>query len=275
MNYHVLFFVFIFYISVVDAQSQCNNNGILEPGEYCDPGNAVVEGDEVFFDGIESCVDISLPGIDLEGVLKCYSPGEPRECQLNLEECVQVEFSVQGGICPTCASCDDGECTASLCQNFCAGGSGACHFVGNGPGETCESCLNIASCGDYQTPQSCGSGGDDTCNLASQPEWNGYICEWINGGCRSNQDCKWDCENLYGECLGDGFKYKQEGVGCVLLVESSTDYETCIVKNPEPNFPQRVACGLYEENFPVFTLINVILSLFLLIGYYYFRNQSK
>ena len=262
----ILFGLFIFPY----ALGQCNSNSILEPGEYCDPGSAVVDGDEVFFDGVQNCDDISPPGIELDGILNCYSGGQ-RGCQLNIENCTKVEITFQGNVCPTCASCDnDNECDSNMCQNFCAGGSGACHFIGSGPGEDCGSCLNVDSCDDYQTPQSCGSGGDDTCNLASRPEWNGFVCEWIDGACRTNLDCKWDCENLYGECRGDGFKYKQEGSGCTLALDESTDHENCIARNPEPNFPQKIACGLYEENFPVFTWINFILSLFLLVCYYCF-----
>ncbi len=261
------------YFSI--AQENCEdtrNNGRLDPGEYCDPGTTA-EGDEIFFDDIRSCFDIPLPDspYTFGGELGCKE-----NCQLDISECGEESFRGGNNLCPTCESCDDIDipCDVNLCINFCGGGSGACHYVGDFIGrEDCVSCVDVDSCDDYDVA-SCGSNGNDACNLAARENWNGYFCEWSEGQCKTNRDCRWDCEGIYGPCEGDGFKYKSKGsiAECILITAETTSEEDCLSTNPYVNFPDKVACGLHEKNFPIFTWFNIIISLLLLFLYYLKRN---
>lgn len=275
----VLLLFFVVFIFDVSAQcSETANNGRLDPGEYCDPGG-LRSGDEIFFDGIRTCGDIpSDDAIRWEGTLDCYPPGHEKECQLDISLCSKASIVLGGDLCPSCTSCDGGgnDCNANICMNFCAGGSGSCHYLGDElVRNDCESCQGVDSCEDYKHPTSCGSGGVDACNLASQDNWDGYFCDWFDGKCRTNFDCRWDCDGLYGSCKGDGFKYKSDGdrSNCELKIVEATDVADCSGRNPAVNFPDKVACGLYESNFPVFTWFNLALSIILLIGYYFVRKR--
>jgi len=263
-NFLLLFL--IIFITMFEVSGQCGD-GILQPGEYCDPGLAVDDFDQVYFDGIQTCAAIPAdPLTTWEGDIGCYLKDSERECQVDITECNEVSI-ILGGACPTCESCDELEegCTANWCIGICGGGFGFCQYVGPGAGDDCESCIGVTSCGDYQHTASCGLGGTDACNIAeNNPEWDGYFCEWVNDECVQDLSCQWSCGDLYGDCQGDGFRYKNSGASCQLI----DGEEDCLVNEPSSTFPEKIACGFIESNFPVFTWLNLAMSIVLLIGYY-------
>ncbi len=261
VNFIIIFMLFGAF--EVLAQVNCNPDGILQPGEYCDPGELEITGDEVFFNGINSCESIPLPPEEWSGILRCND-----ECQLDTSGCYAVEFNPDEGItCSVCSECDGSDCNANICINFCAGGYGSCHYIGNSiVRRDCQDCLSVQKCEDYETFESCGSNGRDACNLVAKQEWDGYLCEWVKGECRTDTSCRWDCAGLYEErCDTDGFKDK---VGECRFAGDLGDKELCEIRNPTNNFPNSIACALYESDFPVFNWLNIFLSIILLIGYY-------
>ena len=281
INNIVIFIVCLISLTYdVYAQDRSCGNGILEPGEYCDPADAFDDSDDVYFDGITRCEDIPSTGvISWEGELSCWALGTEKACQLDIRNCQEVSI-VLGGDCPTCESCDEleGGCNQDLCIDICGGGNGYCHYTGGQVGGSCDPCQKVDSCEDYEHPESCNFGGTGACNLQASEDWDGYLCDWvggIDGECRANLDCRWNCEELYGECNGDGFRYKKSGAECELIVENSADAAGCAGGNPSNNFPNKVACGILEDNFPVFKGINLFFSVILLIGYYLISSRKN
>ena len=201
----------------------------------------------------------------------CYSAGPTTPCQLDVHLC-QVP-GPPGIECLTCSDCSDnnspfgGVCEPVECRFYCAGGYGNCYYTPSILQDDCSDCsdLDLDGCGDYENEFDC---EENICatNVANQ-NMLGKICEWIGGECRENLDCTWDCSSLYDE---DG----EDGIVDGLCTKTGDCYPDpnvpndpeCI--NPANNYPNQIFCGEVEEDFPIFTNLNILLSIFLLIGYY-------
>ena len=229
--------------------AECGND-VIEPGESCE--------EDLFLDGIIDCSDIPLDS-SWEGDLICDD-----QCQIrqSTENPCETQGYDSGYNCVECEDCGDTiECDATICINYC-GGNGACNYVGEPIlGDQCIECTGTLECGEYEHPASCNY---DVCNTLFN---TGFTCEWssVDNECNTNTNCEWNCDGLYDQCSGDGFAYKQSEFSCVLI---SGDCDA-VNDNPALRYPGKIACGLNEENFPVFTLFNLIISLILIIGYYF------
>lgn len=259
-----------FYVSAQVCTSR--GNEILDPGEYCDPGvSSISDSDDIFFGNMIECSDVPPPDSlhAWKGEINC----DFDSCQLDTTGCSKVSILPGGDFCPgDCDTCggEEVDCTPLICQNQCGGGNGVCHYVNGIIGSECESCVDIDSCDDYETIEACEGAFDekiDACNLALD---TGFSCSWDIGddSCKTNLNCKWNCDGLYGGCTGDGFKYKSDGTISECALIDSINTENCRDNNPANNFPEKIACNIYEENFPVFSLFNLWISLVLLSGYY-------
>jgi len=215
----------------------------LNPGESCD-------GDE-FFNDMNECNDLKS---SLDGDLECIN------CQYNSNQCDLITETGGGERCTSCSKCDNlfgGDCNQNVCVNACPG-PGSCYYD-SGIGEDCKSCHTITRCEDYTNELDCEI---DRCVLLLDNP-----CEWTGNTCKENNKCSWNCDNVYSVCV-NGVKTK---VGSCSL--SSGDCNA-IVDNPALNYPNEVICLELEEEFPVFTWVNVVLSIVLLIGYYFWRRKN-
>ncbi len=223
------------------GDNECDN-GILEPGESCD-------GDD-FFAEINTCREVSG---DLVGDLECD------DCQYDINECTILNF--EGESCNSCSSCDNifggNECTQSVCVNACPG-VGSCYYD-LGIGEDCKPCNLIDSCEDYKNDLDCEI---DRCLVMGENP-----CEWKDDECVENDKCRWDCDNTYSECVNG---YSQKVSSCV-LISGGCD---AVNDNPARNYPNEISCIGVEEEYPVFTLFNLIISIVLIIGYYFIKKKK-
>ena len=272
---HVLYFLVLLSLFFVSAQTEDCGDGILQPGEYCD--------EDVFFDGINDCNDVyaeSTPTEEWIGDLGCYSSDQGDgisifACQLDVGQCELEDPNIPGeSECGDCSQfddiCDDlgDDCDpVALCTIGC-GGEGSCYYEEDVLGGSCDSCIDSdspASCEDYTDIGSCVR---DDCKAVID---NGYTCEWISasGRCVENQDCQWDCSQIYSDECTNGFKEKI-GTECILLSGESTE---CDNNNPGYTFPDQLGCGYELKNFPVFTSWNIVMTLILLVGYYFVRRK--
>ncbi len=224
--------------STCDGEDGECGDDLLNPGETCD-------GDE-FFSDLTECSELKS---SFGGDLECTS------CKINTDECSFADLG--GRKCDSCSECDDlfsGDCNQNVCVNACPG-VGSCYYD-PGVGEDCKSCQLVQKCEDYTNDLDCEI---DRCVLLPDKP-----CIWEDNRCKENERCSWNCDNVYGSCL-NGVKTK---IGTCALV--SGDCNT-VLDNPALNYPNEVACLQIEEEFPVFTWFNLIMSLILLFGYYFTR----
>jgi len=214
-------------------------DGIMNPGELCD-GSA-------YFANIDRCSDISSR---LEGSLPCNN------CRYDVTQCKRESAPEQE--CSSCSQCDDlssiGDCKQNICVSGC-GGYGSCYYD-PGIGEDCKSCREVTSCDDYTNELDCEV---DRCILMGD-----HPCEWMNDECQESIDCEWDCDNIYTTCVNE----VSSKVGMCRLVSGECNE---LLDNPTNNYPEQIVCGERVQDFaefPVFTWMNIIVSVFLLIGYY-------
>jgi len=260
MNKITLYFLlFLTFVSGVNVSAQCDttrNNGRLDPGEYCDPGEAATSGDEIFFANLSRCSD--LPSHDASyrwaGDLEC----DYTICQLDTSNCYEETIGQQ---CNECRDCDniDVPCTFRICTEQC-GGRGICTYHGELLlSDDCTECTEVTSCANYNHPQSC---NNDVCQTIGP---TGFTCEWLSSSerCVENRDCQWNCDSVYSDCV-NGIKTKTNNF-CSLIFGDPVE---CNPNNPAYTFPDTLACQYPEKDFPVFTWMNIIVSVFLLIGYY-------
>ena len=145
-------------------------------------------------------------------------------------------------------------------MNSCPG-AGSCYYdPDDNNGEDCKSCNNVDGCEDYKNELDCEL---DRCILQLD-----HKCEWNNGACRENLDCGWDWANIYSTCVNE----LATKINNCRLISGECDP---INDNPARTYPNHIACPSYTElvDFPVFTHGNLIVSLFLLIGYYFVRRK--
>jgi len=276
----VLIFITIPILSYSQGSSDCGDNE-LDPREYCDRGTNIV-----WFDNIDLCREVIPNSV---GNLNCYPRGHQFECQLNITNC-----SIPGGgdgpssrSCASCTSCDDPgsfgsnngrECTRDECSLRCPA-FGNCFYAGG----DCSSCTHANQCEHYQNEFDCAA---NIC--AGNPNMVNRRCEWINGRCRENLDCVWNCDGLYdNDPDNDGFCNKNQGATCILVNWRNRDpgnpgggisgeyRQACLANNPANNYPDKIMCKSFQEEFPVFTNFNLFLSIFLLIGYYLIILRKK
>ena len=226
----------------VGGAGSCGN-GVLNPGEVCD-------GNEYFGD-INFCQEISG---GLIGDLACNN------CDYNVNSCIFV--SGGGERCDSCSECDDlfgvGDCQQSICVQGCPG-RGSCYYD-SGIGEDCKSCALIDACNDYTNQEDCEF---DRCVLQGN-----NACEWVNGACKENKNCEWDCNGIYTSCVNG---YAQKVDICRLISGDCS----ALGDNPAVNYPDTLVCVEYsdEVDFPVFSFFNMFISLILLLGYYLGRKS--
>ena len=174
------------------------------------------------------------------------------------------------------------ECIRDECSLRCPG-YGNCFYT-PASSNSCTSCanINIDQCEDYRHDSDC------IANVCiANPNMANKRCEWINGACRENLDCTWDCSGLYdNDPDGDGFCNRNPGANCRLVDWRNRDpsneggiseqyRQACLANNPANNYPDRIVCRAFQEEFPVFTNFNLFLSIFLLMGYYIIVLRRK
>ncbi len=223
------------------VSGSCGNN-VLNPGESCD-------GSEYFGD-FNTCNE--LKGI-LSGELKCEN------CEYDSIKCILPDG--YGEKCTSCSKCDDlfsNDCSQNVCVNACPG-IGSCYYD-SGVGEDCKSCQLVTKCEDYTNDLDCDV---DRCVLLLDKP-----CTWEDGKCKENDKCSWNCDDVYSGCV-NGVKNK---VSACSLVSGDCN---AISDNPARNYPDEVVCLEFEEDFPVFGWFNLIISIFLLISYYFIKKRFK
>jgi len=287
------------------ATEFCINGYCVEHGENCDDGGTV-PGDgcdencvlEVCGNGVlqvnavppEQCDDGCLQGI-------------PGVCEVGIDDGDTCDYLCQDEIieCLTCDDCDDlfGSCDQNICVNFCPN-PGSCYYKGVLIGqEDCGFCLDVTSCSVYNNELDC---NDDPCAVLFNPGRDtseiGLVCTWDAGNCVPDTTCIWDCNGIYGACQGDGIKRKSQGTmtTCELwgtcpggsTPECKIGEDTCPVgatcvdlvpgatcNNPATNYPETLACNLFEKSFPIFTWLNMFISIILISGYYLYRKNKN
>lgn len=223
------------------ASGSCGDN-TLNPGEICD-GNK-------FLKDLDSCSDLKS---DLSGNLEC------RNCQYNSSQCKVPDIS--SSRCNSCSQCDNlfsDSCTQNVCVNAC-GGPGSCYYA-LGSGEDCKSCQLVTTCEDYTNELDCEI---DRCILLLDKP-----CEWDNGICKENDKCTWNCNSIYSECING----ERSKTGTCSLVSGNCN---AILDNPALNYPDSSVCIELEEDFPVFSLFNIIISLSLITSFYLIIKIKK
>ena len=287
----ILQIVIFLYLGIVYSQTNDCGNGVLEPGEYCDK-NSNTDAVE-WFDDINSCNKVNPDWQDIPGQgLDCYAAGstEGQPCQLDVSGCEDTSDDGPGGrSCGNCNECNEvnsfngNSCTQRECSYQCPA-FGNCYYTPGFFGEPCTECTdaNVNQCEDYENEFDCNA---NVC--AGNSEMRGRICEWIGGRCRENLDCTWNCDGLYGPPDASGFCNKVPGESCELedWINRDPDNENqglsgtykqeCLARNPADNYPDQIICKELQENFPVFTNINIILTIILLIGYYTISIKRK
>ena len=245
-----------------DTDGICDGT-TLDPGEECDD-------ESLENNNLDKCSDI-VPS--WRGDLSCNLD----TCKIDFSDCEAVETR-------ECKKCDDcntffGNCGQEQCVNFCGLDEGGCYMDTFGTDE-CTSCDEVTSCDDYDTEEDCnahreeGLPGGRCIGYALTSSGQVADCKWENNKCEENKACVWQCPDLntaYGECQADDFRYPKAGA-TPRCTSNSLD---CGV-NGVIYLPEKVKCGKYSEEkaFSVFDNWNLILTILLLIGYYFVRKRK-
>lgn len=272
------------------AQPACNpaGNNNIDSGEICDDNGGASVSDDIYapvetpsgnVNIFETCAvfgqyipasqggPLNLEGPNGESGITCNTA----TCQplLNCFEGLPQDNDPDSGECGDCRDCEGDSdspygtrCKRNECVNACPS-FGNCHYTpGPGNSDDCSTCASIVDCTSYQNAADCER---NVCVFNANVR--NKVCEWAETGCRESLNCRWNCDGIYSNCQSDGFANRigscsplAPNVGCV---------------NPAILYPAKIYCANLEEEFPVFTWFNVIVSIFLLIGYYLFTLRRK
>ncbi len=214
----------------IPTGGECGDGIINQRNGFIEECDVIPTGSEFLFD------DCSSINSDFSGDLSCND-----DCTIDFSACTSEVIT---------GDCDEDCSSGNDCNNDC----------GNKLGKGCklDPDCTVTKCqsGDDNDED----GIDDECDLCKNTP-NGASVD-LSGCSVTERECiaEYNCANAHwGECLNG---YKERDVS--LCIPSSISSECSDLDLP----PSKISCIPEQEEFPVYTPINALLSILLIIGFY-------